>query len=711
MSGLLEQLRGVFFDEAYEGLDTMESALVGLDAGDEEDPDAVHRVFRAAHSIKGGAGSFGFQGITEFTHGLETLLDAVRDGRRPLDADCTDALLQAVDHLRTLVGRAAKNEEVEDDRTLELAETLEALLPQTGAPPKDGPTAKDGPALEGGEAPGEMGAGYRIRFAPHPDMMATGNDPVLILRELASLGPLEVTVDAGSVPPLGSLEPQALRLAWTIELRTEVPREAVLEVFDWVESECELTVEPFGPSLHGSSGVSPEPRPDPSPELAPGPSPDSSPSGNSPVPVPMAEPAPSSPDKSTPPKKNPSAEAVTPRSRTEGASIRVATEKIDNLIDIVGELVITQSMLGQIERDLEVPGLDRLRDGLAELARNTRELQESVMRVRMVPISFVFSRFPRLVRDVRTELGKQVELEVSGESTEVDKTVSEQIADPLVHLLRNALDHGIESPETRRAAGKPEQGHIRLCARHDGGNVLIEITDDGGGVNLDRVLEKARTKGMVASGERPSDEQLYELLFRPGFSTAATVSSLSGRGVGLDVVARNIRGLGGTIELTSALGQGTCFRIRLPLTLSILDGQLVRVRGQIFVVPLLSIVESVLVDPARMRSIVGRGEIYRLREAHIPVLRAAERFGFGPSGAPRLLVVVEAGGAQAGLLVDELLDQQQVVIKSLETNFRPILGLSGATILGDGTVAFIIDVAGLIRLASAPAPAPEELRA
>lgn len=324
------------------------------------------------------------------------------------------------------------------------------------------------------------------------------------------------------------------------------------------------------------------------------------------------------------------------------------------------------------------------------------------MRVRMVAISTVFSRFPRVVRDVKTTLGKKVELRLLGEATEVDKTVSEQLADPLTHLVRNALDHGLEGPEDRVAAGKEETGSLTLSARHEGGNIVIDIIDDGRGIDAERVLEKARSKGMVGLDERPPDEKIYDLLFKPGFSTAESVSALSGRGVGLDVVARNIRNLGGSIITTSRPGHGTTFSIHIPMTLSILDAQLVRMADQVFIVPLLSIVESVLVKPTDIGQMAGQQEVFRLREQYISVIRSAQVLGIetqASASEPRLLVVLEDQGKRVGMLVDELLDQQQVVIKSLETNYEPVAGLSGATILGDGRVAFIIDVAGFMRLA------------
>jgi two-component system chemotaxis sensor kinase CheA len=368
---------------------------------------------------------------------------------------------------------------------------------------------------------------------------------------------------------------------------------------------------------------------------------------------------------------------------------------------MVGELVITQSMLDQVGQNFDAGRMIQLRDGLAQLERNTRELQESVMRIRMLPISFSFNRFPRLVHDLSNQLGKKVELKLSGEHTELDKTVLEKMSDPLVHLVRNALDHGIELPEQRVAAGKSEIGMLKLHAFHQSGSIIIQISDDGAGINVDKVLQKAKNLGLVHSEENFPEEQLYELIFHPGLSTASQVSDLSGRGVGMDVVRRNIRALGGTIDVKSKPGKGSTFSIRLPLTLAILDGQLVRIGQEIYILSLLSIVESLRVNPKFVNSLAGKAEIYKLRDEYIPILRLYELFDI-PATITKLeeglLVIVEGDGQKVGLFVDELLSQQQIVIKSLESNYKQIQGVSGATILGDGNVALILDISGIIQL-------------
>ena len=418
------------------------------------------------------------------------------------------------------------------------------------------------------------------------------------------------------------------------------------------------------------------------------------------TPAPAAEPKPSAKSSGRIARERKNSEA--------GGSIRVSTQKIDALINMAGELVITQAMLAQLGEKLEDSGLQEieyLRDGLAQLERNSRELQDAVMSIRMLPISFAFSRFPRMIRDLATNLGKKVRLVTTGEQTELDKTVMEKIGDPLVHLVRNSFDHGIEMPDVRRNAGKDEVGTIELNAYHQGGNIVIEVVDDGKGLDKDVIIAKARDKGLLGADEQVADDKALELIFEPGFSTAAEVSDLSGRGVGMDVVRRNIRDLGGHIELDSTPGEGTRFTIRLPLTLAILDGQLVTVGDETFIVPLISIVESLQIQPEQMKTVAGQNELYHLREDYIPVVKLHELFDIKPRASTNgqendLLVVVEGDGEKIALQVDDLLGQQQAFIKSLETNFKPVTGISGATILGDGTVSLILDAGAIVRMAS-----------
>jgi two-component system chemotaxis sensor kinase CheA len=405
----------------------------------------------------------------------------------------------------------------------------------------------------------------------------------------------------------------------------------------------------------------------------------------------------------------PAAKPDTPHAPADSGSIRVSVEKIDELMNTVGELVITQAMLSQLGSKLEGPTAEKLRGGLAQLERNMRELQESVMRVRMLPINVVFSRFPRMVRDLAQRLGKQIELKLTGEQTELDKTVLEKIGDPLVHLVRNSIDHGIESPATRSANGKPAAGTVHLDACHRGGNIAVEVSDDGGGLDKNRILTKARERGLVDPNDVLTDEQIYDLIFLPGFSTAEKTTDVSGRGVGMDVVRRNIKELGGKIELRSEMGKGSKTIITLPLTLAIVDGQSVSVGGETYIVPLVSIVESMQLKAANVSRLSGRGEVFSFRGHYLPIVRLYELFGVEPRTHvldEGLVVVAEGEGHQRiGLFVDDLLGQQQVVIKSLEANYGHVEGVSGATILGDGSVALILDIPGLIRAMSLRAAA------
>lgn len=673
----LAQFHEAFFQESFEALDTMEAALLELSAGATADPDTINTIFRVAHSIKGGAATFGFTGITSFTHVAETLLDHLRAGRRGVTPRTVDVLLGVVDVAREMLGNTQQGSSATPARLDEVRAGLEAAIAggDCAAPaPEQAPAAEA--AVVAGEhvtVGGEI-CGWRIRLTPGPAMLVHGNDPLRLFDELAALGDLQVRVDASRLVPLAELDPEACQLAWDLQLGAAVTREQVAQVFDWAEGDCELVLVPV---LRNPQPSAPE-------------APAAAPSPVEPAPVAEAAPAAGRPEAAP--------EASRPASGDHG-SIRVNIEKIDELMNTVGELVITQSMLSQCAAQLDGHTADELRGGLAQLDRQMRALQESVMRVRMLPISFVFNRFPRMVRDLGQKLGKQIELKLIGEQTELDKTVLEKIGDPLVHLVRNSIDHGLEPAEKRRAAGKSEVGTITLNAYHKGGNVTVEVSDDGGGLDRARILAKARERGLVGPDEELTDERIYNLIFAPGFSTADVVSDVSGRGVGMDVVRRNVNELGGHIQVISETGRGTTVRIRLPLTLAILDGQLIRVGGETYVVPLVSIVETIQVARERVNSIAGKAELFRLRDDYLPIIRLYELFGVEPDTTDLLkglLMIVEADGRRVGIFVDDLLAQQQVVIKSLETNFRQVPGLAGATMLGDGRVALIIDVPGLI---------------
>jgi len=664
----VSQFHRVFFEESLEHLANMESGLLELERGG-NDPEVVNVIFRGAHSIKGGSSTFGFQAVAEFTHHLEAVLERIRSGNVTITPAIIAVLLDSVDALRDMIAALQSGDEHEPSGVGILQNRLTDILDACSDTLS---RASDTEYVTAAEVdPDDVG--WRIRFKPHRHFFETGNDPHRILRELATLGHLEVAADVSDCPSFSEMNPEECYLGWDLVLRGRVDRDQIDEIFAWVEGDCDLNIEPFA--------TDPRSIPRELPTVG-------SRSGDRSVTAQF--------DRRT----------GQDRRHGEGESIRVSIEKIDTIINMVGELVITQSMLSQVGETVQGSSdiaLESLRDGLVQLERNTRELQEGVMRIRMLPISFAFSRFPRLVHDLSTKLGKEVELKLSGEHTELDKTVMEKIGDPLVHLVRNALDHGIEAPEARRSQGKPGVGQIHLNAFHQGGNIVIEVSDDGAGLNRERIVAKARERGLLPEAGDIDEERMADLIFDPGFTTAVAVSDVSGRGVGMDVVRRNIRDLGGSVEVKSEAGRGSRFTIRLPLTLAILDGQLVRVGSQVYVAPLVSIVESLQVRAERVNVVAGGAPVYRLRDDYIPIMDLRSMFGFAAETSSLsgcLLVVVEGDGKKIGLVVDDLLGQQQVVIKSLDSNYRAVDGISGATILGDGTVALILDASQLVSLAS-----------
>jgi two-component system chemotaxis sensor kinase CheA len=654
LADIQQQLIGTFFEEAAEALSQVESGLLALDKPHDNEQEIINDVFRAAHSIKGGAATFGLNAIAELAHSAETLLDKVRAGQLAATREVTALLLSSVDVLRVLVQKAAAGSPGPDPRADALRLRLDEAAKQPGSP------AAVSDSVQRGR--GEH-ARFRIQFRPKPEMLTTGNDAVRLLRELERLGTLTVEADASQVPPLSALEPTSCYLGWTLLLEGQVTRAQIDDVFAWVDSDAAIVIEELA-ELQRVDGPA-APRAD---EAAVVRLPELQASGDA-----------------------------------SAGSIRVGVGKLDMLMNMVGELVITQSILGELEGEgpIDAKRLASLRDGLALLARNTRALQESVMSLRSMPIGSVFARLPRLVHDLGRQLGKEVELKLSGQGTEVDKTVLEKLGDPLTHLVRNSLDHGIEKAEVRRARGKPEVGSLWLRAFHRGSDVVVELEDDGGGLDTAKILARARSIGLVKPDEVPGEDEIREMIFAPGFSTAEAVSDVSGRGVGMDVVRRNIKSINGQIHVASVRGQGTRITLRLPLTLAIIDGQLVGVGGFNYVVPLLSILESVQIDPSRIGRIEGAHQIYRLRDDLVPIVSLGNVLGVPSTRSldTGLLVVVEADGERIGLLVDDLLAQQQVVVKSLERNYGHVEGLAGATILGDGSIALILDVIGIARLA------------
>ncbi|WP_038173381.1 chemotaxis protein CheA [Vibrio pacinii] len=666
----MEQLRKMFYEECRENLNVLEEILLNLQV-DQVDDESINTIFRAAHSIKGGAGTFNLLDISEFTHSVEAYLDLVRNHQRHLTAQTVDLLLKSGDCIHNMLEGHELGSEVNTELKQQVTQDLVALLDEP-ASSTDEVTASNAEPSDAVETDASEQP-WLIHFVPHQEMFFSGNDPLRILRELNELDEsCVIQVDCSRLPEIEAIESELCYLSWSATLGASIEREQITEIFEWVEDECDLTIERLDLSP-AESGVEPLVKQE----------------------VVADSLAPTEQNMVTKPGQK------TTKPESSVSSIRVDIDKVDSLINLVGELVITQSMLTEIGNDFSLDKLDNLKSGLEQLLQNSKDLQENVLNIRMLPVSFAFSRFPRLIRDLSGRLDKKVDLKIKGEQTELDKTVLERIVDPLVHLVRNGIDHGIEAPAVRVEKGKPSAGTIELNAYHQGGSIVIEISDDGAGLDCDKLWNKALEKGVLPSDSRReefSDKQLMNLIFAPGFSTAEQVSDISGRGVGMDVVRRNIEELSGHIEVESELGRGSRFIISLPLTLAILDGQLVKVGGEVYVIPLLTIVESIQIDPESIKLASGGVELYRLRDENIPILRLQDELEMGVSGKldRQLICFVEAAGNRVGLLLDELLDQQQVVIKSLESNYSKVAGISGATILGDGSVSLILDIQGLI---------------
>ncbi|MGJ8693252.1 MAG: chemotaxis protein CheA [Thalassotalea sp.] len=686
MSIDLSQFLPTFLEESNEGLEIMESGLLNLQPEDEE---SIHAIFRAAHSIKGGAGTFGFMQVTDFTHLVETLLDEMRDGRREILKSDIEILLESVDCIRLLIDADRQGNTCQDENIARVSELLNQSL-------KNDTSIISSVIID---EPNEVTKQRRwlIDFMPEHHLVQTGNDPIFLFNALADLGEIKVTCYTDNIPALVDFDPEELYLYWKIELSSSHASESdIREVFEWVEDECKLdiTIAPSNSELVENSAQNEQQAIDDE-------SVQTEKSSIESITIKPPESAENNKAPSTYAANNDKPQANV-KAKPEVSSIRVGVDKVDSLINLVGELVITQSMLSELGNDFDLSKIEKLTSGLDQLLQNTKELQESVMRIRMLPISFAFNRFPRLIHDLSIKTGKEIELVIKGEQTELDKTVMEQIGDPLVHLVRNAADHGIETAAVRVANGKSEGGTISLDAYHMGGSIVIEINDDGSGIDRQAVLNKAIEKGMVEPNSSLTDSQVFDLIFEPGFSTAHEVSDISGRGVGMDVVKKNIQSLGGRIQVESEAGKGSCFKVYLPLTLAILDGQLVRVGSEVYIIPLISIVESLQAKTELINRVSGNMVLYRLREDNVPVLPIYQLFNLDADNNQvdnSLLVVVESDGQKVGLMVDDLLAQQQVVIKSLKDNYQQVDGISGATILGDGSVAMILDIPGMISIA------------
>jgi two-component system chemotaxis sensor kinase CheA len=694
----LSQFYQVFFEEAGENLDNMEQLLLNLNV-DEADDEELNAIFRCAHSIKGGAATFGFSDVAELTHQMETLLDKLRRHELQPTSPMVDVLLQSGDALRAQLGRH-QGSGAEPVDTTELLFNIKSFVEGGSAPaaapvaaaPAAAPKAAPTPAPT---APAPAGPGTRLlelQVGPLTDMTLADN-LVELFKEITDLGTIE-PLDAGQ-------SSDGMR---RFKVLTSSTDNDLLDLFTFHVAREQVKLTPLGPGFgfyEGAPGAPPAEAPSTDPgygffDDAPG-----VPEGaaTAPAPAPAVEAKPAAAIVPTRPATPAKAEAKPAGGGLDQTTLRVSIEKVDQLINLVGELVITQAMLAQNSRDVDPALYQQLTSGLADLERNTRDLQESVMSIRMIPMSTVFNRFPRMLRDLAAKLGKKVELVTQGEATELDKSLVEKITDPLTHLVRNSCDHGIEMPADRIAKGKPEQGTITLVASHQGGSIVIEVRDDGRGLNREKLIKKAREKGIDAP-DSMTDAECWNLIFAPGFSTAEQVTDVSGRGVGMDVVKKNITSLGGTVEIDSAEGYGMKVSVRLPLTLAIMDGMSVGVGDECYILPLSSVVESFQVQSDTIKTVAGSGRVVEVRDEYMPVIELEKVFDvprFDFEHVSSIMVVVEAEGGRVALLVDELLGQQQVVVKNLEANYRKVNDVSGATIMGDGRVALILDVGSLVR--------------
>ncbi|MCC6854333.1 MAG: chemotaxis protein CheW [Rubrivivax sp.] len=685
----LTQFYQVFFEEAAENLESMEQMLLGLDL-EQADEEQLNAVFRCAHSVKGGAATFGFADVAELTHQMETLLDKLRRRELAPTNPMVDALLAAGDALKAMLARHQGNGAAPID-TAELLAGIRALV-EGRAPAAPTPLA----AAPAAPAAAPAAPAVPIRTTARALDLTVGplDDPSLadnlveLFREITDLGTIE--------PLDGGRAADGMRRFRVVTASSDAE---LVDLFGFHVAREQVRLEPAADGYgfhHGNPGA-PAPQVPPDPgygffDNAPG-----APRGTAAGPA--AAPAGAAAQPPVSPKPADRASDRAGAGSPESSTLRVSVEKVDQLINLVGELVITQAMLAQNGKSID-PGLhQQLASGLADLERNTRDLQEAVMSIRMIPMSLVFNRFPRMLRDLAAKLGKKVELVQVGEATELDKGLVEKITDPLTHLVRNSVDHGIESPAERAARGKPEHGTITLVASHQGGSIVIEVRDDGKGLNRAKLLTKARERGLDAP-DTLADSEVYGLIFAPGFSTADVVTDVSGRGVGMDVVKKNITALGGTVEIDSAEGYGMTVRVRLPLTLAIMDGMSVGVGEECYILPLASVVESFQVRSGMIRTIGASGRVVEVRGEYMPVIDLERVFDvprFDFEHAANIMVVVEAEGGRIALLVDELLGQQQVVVKNLEANYRKVPDVSGATILGDGRVALILDIGSLVR--------------
>jgi two-component system chemotaxis sensor kinase CheA len=733
----MEAIKATFFQECEELLADLEAGLLALEGGD-TDPETVNAVFRAVHSVKGGAGAFGLDQLVRFAHVFETTLDLLRSHALEQTPHVLKVMLRAADLLADLVRAAQSNGQVDETRCQSLADELVAL---SGEPADHGESAEpigasddlmgddfDFKPLQVAFSDAEVAASpepdfseWRIKFRPLATLYLKANDPALVLRELERLGPLETVLDPSELPLLEDLDPEGAYLGWSITLRTRAGEADIREAFEFVEGDCDLEIVAVsGAAAEDASAVGDEldvmalilrAQSEVAAEAAPALA-TVAPAGpvSPPTPAPVAMPvAPAIAAEASPAAAAKGADAAA--SAPAQTTIRVDLDRVDRLINLVGELVINQAMLSQRVIEAGLVRSSNVALGLDDLEQLTREIQDSVMAIRAQPVKSVFQRMPRLIREIAAATGKQVRLVTEGEGTEVDKTVIERLTDPITHMIRNAIDHGLEKPEDRVAAGKPAEGVVRLAAMHRSGRIVIEISDDGAGVDRKRVREKAVEKGLVSPEAVLTDEETDNLLFMPGFSTANAISDISGRGVGMDVVKRSVQALGGRISIASKPGEGSTFTLSLPLTLAVLDGMVVTVDGHTLVAPLTAVIETLQPKPDTVRSLGPTGMVVAVRDAFVPLIDIGKALGFrstpiDPCSGVALLVENDVGG-HAALLLDAIQGQRQVVIKSLESNYQQVEGIAAATILGDGRVALILDVDAIIanpRRETAPSP-------
>lgn len=732
----LEAIKVTFFQECEEQLSELETGLLAMEQG-ETDSETVNAVFRAVHSIKGGAGAFSLEPLVRFAHVFETTLDDVRAGKLAPNNNVVKVMLRAADVLADHVRAARDGGVVEEARSQALAAALEALNGEAAPGSIINEDFGDMPGLEftpltvsdddgfgddfgftplaAGiielEPEGPALCRWTVQLRPKNALYAKANETGLLLRELKRLGGIEVAIDRSELPGLAELEPEQAYLAWTVVLTTDRIQSDIQEVFEFVDGDCDLsiTADEFTSSLPKMDGASTDEPFDvmalilqaqadvqatPAPPIL-------AESLAAPAPAPVfAASVPSIPAPAVATVTAGVAPDAAHGAAAQQATIRVDLDRVDRLIDLVGELVINQAMLAQRVTESGVPRSSNIAMGLDDLEHLTREIQDSVMAIRAQPVKSVFQRMPRLVREVAAMTGKQVRLVTEGEGTEVDKTVIERLTDPITHMIRNAIDHGLERPEVRVAAGKGPEGTVRLSAAHRSGRIVIEVSDDGKGIDRPRVRQIAIDKGLIAVDSNLSDEDVDNLIFMPGFSTASSVSDISGRGVGMDVVKRSIQGLGGRIAITSRPGQGSTFTLSLPLTLAVLDGMVVSVCDHTLVAPLTAIIESLQPKAQDVRAIGPDAYVIAIRDTYTPLIDVGAILGYrttplDPTKGVALLVEGE-GGARAALMVDAIQGQRQVVIKSLEANYRQVEGIAAATILGDGRVALILDVDNVV---------------